>query len=50
MKKTGAKPKYRDDVETKTIHPLIPKSKEKEVLTAIDEIVKNERYETKNTN
>lgn len=50
MKKTGAKPKFKQGIETVTIHVLIPTEKRKEVLTAIDEIVKNEKYETKNTN
>ena len=45
MKKTkvGAKPKYKEGVEVVTLHALVPKDKKNECLTAIDEIVKNEK-------
>jgi len=36
----GVKPKYKEGVLTKVIHPLIPIEAEKDVLEAIDNVVK----------
>ena len=37
----GLKKKYKDGIKTVVIHPLIPKEKKQEILTAIDKIVQN---------
>lgn len=37
--KVGAKPKYKSEVETTTIHVKIPVVKKEECLKAIDKIV-----------
>jgi len=40
--KVGAKPKYKSEVETTTLHVLIPKSKKKECLDAIEKVVQSD--------
>ena len=39
FKKVGAKPKYKEKIETVTIHCKIPLKVKKECLEAIDKIV-----------
>lgn len=43
-KKVGAKPKYKSEVETTTIHVLIPTLKKQECLKAIEKIVEPLKY------
>lgn len=39
-KNAGAKLKYKEEVKTKVIHPLIPTESESEILKSIDKITK----------
>lgn len=43
-KKVGSKPKYKSEVETTTIHVLIPAIKKNECLKAIEKIVEPLKY------
>jgi len=43
-KKVGTNPKYKKNVETITLHVLIPKEKKQECLKAIDRIVETYKF------
>ncbi len=40
-KKVGAKPKYKENVITETLHVLIPSEKKADCLYAISQVVKS---------
>lgn len=43
-KKVGTNPKYKENVETITLHVLIPKHKKQDCLDAIDKVVENYKF------